>query len=104
MSAFSLAGRRALVTGANTGIGQAIALALADQGASVTCAGRRDCAETCAAIAAKGGIADEMILDFADPMAAREILRARAIPSWSITRASSAARTVSIIRRQIGTR
>jgi 2-deoxy-D-gluconate 3-dehydrogenase len=73
MSAFSLAGRRALVTGANTGIGQAIALALADQGASVTCAGRRDCAETCAAIASKGGIADEMILDFADPMAAREI-------------------------------
>ncbi len=73
MSAFSLAGRRALVTGANTGIGQAIALALADQGAPVTCAGRRDCAETCAAIAAKGGIADEMILDFADPMAAREI-------------------------------
>ena len=73
MSAFSLAGRRALVTGANTGIGQAIALALADQGASVTCAGRRDCAETCAVIAAKGGIADEMILDFADPMAAREI-------------------------------
>ena len=31
----SLAGRRALVTGANSGIGQAIALAFADAGADV---------------------------------------------------------------------
>lgn len=73
MSAFCLAGRRALVTGANTGIGQAIALGLAEQGASVTCAGRRDCTETCAAIAAAGGVADQVTLDFADPMAARDI-------------------------------
>ena len=36
-----LAGRHALVTGAGTGIGAAIALALAGQGAAVTLAGRR---------------------------------------------------------------
>jgi 2-deoxy-D-gluconate 3-dehydrogenase len=67
---FSLQGQKALVTGANTGIGQAIAQALAAQGASVTCAGRRSCAETVAAITAKGERADELRIDFADPLAA----------------------------------
>ncbi|PTE20414.1 2-deoxy-D-gluconate 3-dehydrogenase, partial [Cereibacter changlensis JA139] len=33
MISFSLAGKRALVTGANTGIGQAIAVGLAEAGA-----------------------------------------------------------------------
>jgi Dehydrogenases with different specificities (related to short-chain alcohol dehydrogenases) len=70
---FSLAGRRALVTGANTGIGAAIAVALAGQGARVTCAGRRDCDETLAAIAAAGGQGDFLSLDFADPMAAKDV-------------------------------
>lgn len=73
MSLFSLAGRKGLVTGANTGIGQAIALALAAAGASVTCAGRRDCAETVAQIRAAGGEAQSLLLDFADPMAARDV-------------------------------
>lgn len=66
MSRFSLEGRRALVTGANTGIGQAIAVALGAAGAHVICAGRRSCAETVAQIAS----AEELLLDFADPMAA----------------------------------
>jgi 2-dehydro-3-deoxy-D-gluconate 5-dehydrogenase len=69
---YSLTGRRALVTGANTGIGAAIAVALASQGARVTCAGRRSCDDTVAAITAAGGVADSVLLDFADPMAAKD--------------------------------
>jgi len=68
VSAFSLDGRHALVTGANTGIGQAIAIALAQAGARVTLAARRDCVETLARIPG----ADAIRLDFADPLAARD--------------------------------
>ncbi len=73
MSLFSLAGRRALVTGANTGIGQAIAVGLADAGAEVVCVGRRDCDETVAAITKAGGTASALRVDFADPMAGQTI-------------------------------
>jgi 2-deoxy-D-gluconate 3-dehydrogenase len=69
---FSLDGRKALVTGANTGIGQAIAVSLAGQGAEVVCAGRRSCDETVAMIESAGGTASSLILDFADPLAARD--------------------------------
>jgi 2-dehydro-3-deoxy-D-gluconate 5-dehydrogenase len=71
---FSLAGRTALVTGANTGIGQAIAVAMARAGAHVIAAGRSDCAET---VALTGG--EALPLDFADPMAARDVFAARRI-------------------------
>nr|WP_237064279.1 2-dehydro-3-deoxy-D-gluconate 5-dehydrogenase KduD [Loktanella sp. M215] len=66
---FSLTGHRALVTGANTGIGQAIAVGLAQAGAQVICAGRRTCDETVAMIEAEGGTASQVAVDFADPMA-----------------------------------
>ncbi len=54
-SPFSLEGRRALVTGANTGIGQGIALALAQAGATVVAAGRSSMAETEKLITEAGG-------------------------------------------------
>lgn len=69
MNPFSLQGKRALVTGANTGIGQAIAIAMGTAGAEVLCAARRDCSETLSQI----GKGKAITLDFADPMAARDL-------------------------------
>jgi 2-dehydro-3-deoxy-D-gluconate 5-dehydrogenase len=51
---FDLTGKTALVTGANTGIGQAIAIGLAQAGADVAIAGRSDAPATMAAIVATG--------------------------------------------------
>lgn len=70
MSAFRLDGKRALVTGANTGIGQAIAVGLAEAGAHVLAAGRSSCAETVARIQGAGGSGEAVTLDLADPCAA----------------------------------
>lgn len=69
MNPFSLGGQVALVTGANTGIGQAIAVALAQAGAEVIAAARRDCDETLSLM----GSGRALKLDFADPMAARDV-------------------------------
>ena len=52
---FDLSGKTAIVTGANTGLGQAIAVALAGAGADVALVGRSSMSETEAAIAAAGG-------------------------------------------------
>jgi 2-deoxy-D-gluconate 3-dehydrogenase len=76
---FSLTGKRALVTGANTGIGQAIAVGLAQAGAEVICAGRRACDETVAMITAEGGTASSVLVDFADPMAGQGLFGDQAI-------------------------
>jgi 2-dehydro-3-deoxy-D-gluconate 5-dehydrogenase len=60
---FDLSGKAALVTGANTGIGQAIAVALAEAGADVAVAGRSEPAETLAGIAATGRKAVKIMAD-----------------------------------------
>jgi len=51
---FNLGGRTALVTGANTGLGQAIAVALAQAGADIVAVGRSEAAGTAAQVAAAG--------------------------------------------------
>ncbi|GHA43974.1 2-deoxy-D-gluconate 3-dehydrogenase [Amylibacter ulvae] len=70
---FSLDGKTALVTGANTGIGQAIAIGLAQVGASVICVGRRECSDTVDQINRAGGRATSVLADFADPMAGQDL-------------------------------
>jgi 2-dehydro-3-deoxy-D-gluconate 5-dehydrogenase len=55
LSAFSLAGRTIMVTGANTGIGQGIAVAAARAGAHVLGVGRSDMGETAALVAGIDG-------------------------------------------------
>lgn len=54
ISPFDLTGRVAAVTGANTGLGQAIAIGLAQAGADIVAIGRSDPAKTGAQIAALG--------------------------------------------------
>jgi 2-dehydro-3-deoxy-D-gluconate 5-dehydrogenase len=62
---FDLTGQVAIVTGANTGIGQAIALALAGAGADIALAGRTPAEETSKRISAMGRRAINIAADFA---------------------------------------
>lgn len=73
MSRFSLDGTRAFVTGANTGIGQAIAVDLAHHGCHVIAVGRSSMEATLAAVRDIGGSADDLRADLgtaADAVAA----------------------------------
>ncbi|MCV6593152.1 MAG: SDR family oxidoreductase [Silicimonas sp.] len=65
---FGLDGKRALVTGASSGIGQACALALGDAGAHVVAAARRveKLEETVSLIREAGGSAEALAFDQAD--------------------------------------
>ena len=67
----------ALVTGASRGIGRAIAVRLAADGALVTCAGRDRAAldETVAEIAAAGGQAEAIVFDVTDAASAGDAVR-----------------------------
>jgi 2-deoxy-D-gluconate 3-dehydrogenase len=72
---FDLSGRTALVTGANTGIGQAIAVALAQAGANIVVAGRTAPDETASAVAATGRTFDAITADLSDAAHAGDVVR-----------------------------
>jgi 2-deoxy-D-gluconate 3-dehydrogenase len=74
LSAFSLAGRRILVTGANTGIGQGIAVSVARAGGSVVGVGRSAMDETAEKIAALRGRFEAVACDLSDKAAAQAML------------------------------
>lgn len=73
-SAFSLAGQRILVSGANTGIGQAICLAVGKADASVVGVGRSSMDETAGLMRELGAGFQAVTCDLADHAAAAKML------------------------------
>ena len=72
---FSLDGKVALVTGANTGLGQAMAIALANAGARIALVGRSVPLETEALISANGGRTTAVIADLSDANVAADVVQ-----------------------------
>lgn len=70
---FRLDGKVAVVTGANTGLGQGMSVALAQAGAKVVGVARRSCEDTKKLIEADGGEFVEVIADLSD-MSAIEVV------------------------------
>ncbi|MGV1871099.1 2-dehydro-3-deoxy-D-gluconate 5-dehydrogenase KduD [Agrobacterium rosae] len=71
---FDLTGKTAIVTGANTGLGQGIATALAGAGATVALVGRSSMEETEAAIAAIGGKSHSIKADLSSIAPVAEVI------------------------------
>jgi 2-deoxy-D-gluconate 3-dehydrogenase len=67
MNLFDLSGKRALVTGARTGLGQGLALALAGAGADIIALGSRTMPETKEKVEALGRRFEEVVYDLTDP-------------------------------------
>ncbi|ESX26094.1 2-dehydro-3-deoxy-D-gluconate 5-dehydrogenase KduD [Mesorhizobium sp. C416B] len=73
-SSFSLAGKRILVTGANTGIGQGIAVSIARAGGTVIGVGRSAMDDTQKRVSELGGPFEAVQCDLADHVAAKAML------------------------------
>lgn len=75
LSGFSLEHKWALVTGASRGLGQAIALGLAQAGANIICASSKPdgCRQTIAAIKEAGGTALGLSANLSDESAVRQL-------------------------------
>jgi NAD(P)-dependent dehydrogenase (short-subunit alcohol dehydrogenase family) len=69
LPSFRLDDQVALVTGASSGIGRAIALGLSEAGAAVGCLDRGDVSDTVRAISSSGGRACALAADVTDPAA-----------------------------------
>lgn len=79
MEHFSLRGKRAIVTGGNTGLGQAFTLALAKGGADVFVPGLfDDDGETAALVGAEGRRYEELTIDITEPGAPARAVEAAA--------------------------
>ena len=84
MPNFSLAGKRALVTGASRGIGQAMAIALAEAGADVICASSSEqgCNNTVEQIRALGTVNVAKVHADLSDMQAVEAMAEQAVTLW----------------------
>ena len=90
-------GKVAVVTGANTGLGQGMAVALAQAGAKVLGVARRSCEDTKNKIEADGGAFAEVIADLSD-MASIDVVMKAAIDTYG--RVDILVNNAGIIKRQ----
>ena len=81
IDAFRLDGKVAVVTGANTGLGQGMSVALAQAGAKVVGVARRSCEDTKKLIEADGGEFVEVIADLSD-MSAIDVIMNGALAAF----------------------
>jgi 2-dehydro-3-deoxy-D-gluconate 5-dehydrogenase len=95
LSAFSLAGKRIMVTGANTGIGQGIAVSVARAGGAVIGVGRSAMDETAAKVGAEGAPFTGINCDLGDHAAAAKMFRVE----WAKGPIDGLVNNAGIIRR-----